>query len=102
MTPPPNTSEQRNLFLPSAIIALGFQYISDLSTVQGLSPPSHSRFCYFHHSVQGCSWRDDGVDPTNEVGMFTTDAPFLYNGDLMKIRFIERTAGARLHVSYYY
>ena len=98
----PVTKEQRSLFLPSAIIPLGFQYIDDLSTVQSLSPPQHSRFCYFHHSVQICSWRDDEVDPTDAIGMFTTIAPFLYTGDLTKIKFIERTAGAKLHISFYH
>jgi hypothetical protein len=51
---------------------------------------------------QAARWRDDGTAPTASVGMYLpADTPFVYDGDLNAIQFIEVTSGAELNVSYY-
>lgn len=52
--------------------------------------------------TQSVRWRDDGTAPTASVGMLLpVNTPFIYDGDLNKIQFIETTASASLSVSYY-
>lgn len=52
--------------------------------------------------TQSVRWRDDGTAPTASVGMLLpVNTPFVYDGDLNKIQFIETTASASLSVSYY-
>lgn len=52
--------------------------------------------------TQAVRWRDDGTPPTASVGMpLATGVAFSYDGDLVGIRFIEQTASAVLHISYY-
>lgn len=53
--------------------------------------------------TQAARWRDDGTDPTTATGMLisTSTPPFVYDGSLENIRFINAVAGGILHVSLY-
>jgi len=80
----------------------GFQQITGLNTVKGLTVPDGARMCRIEAKTQAVSWRDDGTNPTASIGMtLAAGAGIDYDGELTKIRFIEVTASAVLNVSYY-
>ena len=90
--------------------ALGYQQITSLSTVAGLTLPTKNAngssvspvLAVIIAEAQAVRWRDDGVDPTASVGMpLAAGATLEYDGDLARIRFIEQATGAKLNVSYY-
>lgn len=89
---------------------MGYQQVADLSSAVGLTVPvrtpdgmtAKANFALIIAETQNVRWRDDGVDPTNSVGMLlVAGTPFQYDGDLNKIKFIETTASAKLNISYY-
>ncbi|QIP09038.1 hypothetical protein [Bradyrhizobium symbiodeficiens] len=53
--------------------------------------------------AQAVRYRDDGTAPTATVGfpMATADEPFVYQGTISKLQFIEQTASAKLNVLFY-
>lgn len=71
----------------------------------GLVPPIPlgARYVLLQAETKGVRWRDDGPDPTAGVGMrLIADAePFLYDGDLSAIEFLEESASAKLNVAFY-
>jgi len=80
----------------------GFQQITGLSSVKGLTVPVGARMCRIEATTQAVRWRDDGTDPSSTVGMtLAAGAGIDYDGELTKIRFIEAAASAVLNVSYY-
>lgn len=59
---------------------------------------------------QAIRWRDDGGDPSAADGMLISPSspsvgaasfPAMYEGDIDKFRWIEVSAGAIVHISYY-
>lgn len=85
---------------------MGYEQIADLTASVGLTVPvvggNKPSCALLIAETQTVRWRDDGVAPTATVGMpLAAGQPFLYDGDLTKIRFIEATATAALNVSYY-
>lgn len=86
-------------------VPLGFQQITDLSAAVGLTVPDTKpkpTFVLIMPAAQAVRFRDDGIDPTADVGiLIAVGQEFLYSGDLAKIRFIEVTSGAELNVSFY-
>ena len=89
---------------------LGYQQIVSVSASTALTVPSTDvqglsakpTMALIAVETQGVRWRDDGVAPTNSVGMpLAANSLFTYDGDLTQIRFIEQVAGAKLNVSYY-
>lgn len=96
--------------LKAITVAIGYQQITSLSSVQGLTVPQLDKtglnqrptFALITPETQGVRWRDDGVDPTSTVGMpLAAGVTLQYDGDLNKIRFIEQTGSAKLNISYY-
>lgn len=80
----------------------GFEQITGLNTVKGLTPPAESKYCIIQPEAQNVRWRDDGTDPTTGVGMIiVANDTLVYSGDFSAIKFIEVTATAKLNVSYY-
>lgn len=76
----------------------------DLTTAptDGVPLPDGCIFAIITAEAQAVRWRDDATVPTTTVGTpLGTNTPFEYDGDLAKIRFINSTAGAILHVNYY-
>jgi hypothetical protein len=81
---------------------LGFESVDDLSAAVGLTVPDGASFAVISPEGAGVRWRDDGDDPTSEVGMpILENVEFTYQGDLSAIKFIEMSASAKLNVSYY-
>lgn len=86
---------------------LGYEQLTSLSGSSSLTVPTSSggqkaNVALLIGETQSIRWRDDGTAPTASVGMLlAAGQPFLYDGDLTKIRFIEATASAKLNVSYY-
>ena len=81
---------------------LGYQRITSLSASAALTVPTGATFAVVVPETQAVRWRDDGTAPTSSVGMpLAAGASMNYDGDLSAVRFIEQTASAVLHVSYY-
>jgi hypothetical protein len=86
----------------SSNIPLGYQQITDLSAAVGLTVPTGALFAMIQAETAAVRYRDDGVDPTATVGQaLNADDEILYSGDLSAIKFIQKSAGAVLNVSYY-
>lgn len=98
------------LTLKSITTRLGYEQITGLSSVKGLTVPTKDvnglscrpTVAIITSETQGIRWRDDDVDPTASVGMpLAAGVSLQYDGDLTKIKFIEQTASAKLNVTYY-
>lgn len=99
LTPP---RDQGLRTIEGSRIALGYEQITGLNTVKGLTPPDGATLVVLNVETKSIRWRDDGTSPTASVGMelFASDT-FIYNGELTRIRFIEEAASAKINVSYY-
>jgi predicted hotdog family 3-hydroxylacyl-ACP dehydratase len=92
---------------PNLARPLGYKQITGLNIMRMLTEggaiPSDARFALLQAETQSIRWRDDLVDPTASVGMILTagDPPFLYDGNLGAIEFIEVSASAKLNVTFY-
>lgn len=81
---------------------LGYQKITSLTTAQALTVPTGARYAMCKTEGQAVRYRDDGTNPTATDGMLIdVGDEFWYPGNLNAVRFIEATASATLHVSYY-
>lgn len=96
--------------LKSITTRLGYQQITGLDAVKGLTVPTVDVNGFRIGPVvavitvesQGVRWRDDGVDPSSTVGMpIAAGVTLQYDGDLGKIKFIQQSASAILNVTYY-
>jgi len=98
------------LTAPANFKCKGFQQITNVTTAFALTVPTGATMALLQ--AEGCDyrWRDDGTDPTTSVGMVLPEhdagtlavAPFLYVGDLSKLKLIETTTDGVLNVSYYF
>lgn len=81
---------------------LGYQQLTPTAAT-ALTVPSGARIAIITSETQNTRWRDDGTNPTAAVGQLikTTDPPFLYDGNLATIKFIETTSAAKVNVCYY-
>lgn len=90
---------------------LGYQQITSLSSATNLTVPTKdpatganvkANFALITAEAQALRWRDDGVDPTDSVGMpLAVGVTLQYDGDLSRIKFIQQTSGGIVNVSYY-
>lgn len=82
---------------------LGHSQITDLSAAVGLtSPPDKATVAVLCARDQVVNYRDDGTSPTATVGIqLQIGVPFIYDGDLSAIKFIQSAASAKLDVAYY-
>lgn len=88
--------------LDASLKPCGYEQITNLSTSQGLTPPTDATLAMIVVEDQAVRWRDHGGAPTATVGMpLEAGDSFTYNGNLHAIEFIEQAAGATLNVSYY-
>lgn len=89
--------------LKNTAACLGYEQITGLNTVKGLTPPAGATMALIQAEAQIVRWRDDGTDPAAGVGMTLAAGavPLVYDGNLNTIKFIEATASAKLNVSYY-
>lgn len=96
--------------LKAVTTRLGYEQITGLSSVKGLTVPSvdlnglacKPTLALIVAESTAVRWRDDDVDPTGTVGMpLATGVTLQYDGDLSKIRFIEQAASSKLNVTYY-
>ena len=73
---------------------------ASLTTV---GPPNGATLVLLGADAQLIRWRDDGASPTTAVGMglIPTQQPFLYNGTMSKMQFIDAVAGGLLNASFY-
>lgn len=85
------------------MIPKGYQQITDLSAAVGLTVPSGARFALIQAETASVRFRDDGTSPTATVGMLLTAgaAPWLYDGNLAGVKFIQVSAGGALNVLFY-
>lgn len=95
MAPPIRTS-------PHTEKCCGYQRITSLSASTALTWPANARWALIVPETQAVRWREDGTDPTATIGMPLSVAQYFeYTGTRSALRFIEQTAGAVLHASYY-
>lgn len=96
--------------LKAVTTRLGYEQISGLSAVKGLTVPvidlnglsCRPTLALIVAESTAVRWRDDDVDPTAAVGMpLATGVTLQYDGDLTKIKFIEQSASSKLNVTYY-
>jgi hypothetical protein len=89
---------------------LGYQQITSLSAATSLTVPSidvnglsiKPTIAVIIAETQAVRWRDDGVAPTAAVGMpLAVNTPYVYDGDIGRIQFIEQVASAKLNITYY-
>jgi len=89
---------------PGAFGPLGYQRITSLSSATALTVPSGAVRCLVIAETQAVRWRDDGTNPTGTVGMpLPVNTPYTFErvDVLPLLKFIEQTASAVLHISYY-
>jgi hypothetical protein len=86
-------------------VPLGYQQITSLSASTALTVPAGATQAVIYVETQAVRYRDDGTAPTAAVGaplaVTGSGQPFVYNGTLSAIRFIEQTASAKINVLYY-
>lgn len=88
--------------LPAPLLPQGYQQITDVSSVQQLTPPANACLALIQAEGAAVRWRDDGVNPSASVGMrILANAELRYDGNLSTIRFIQEGSGAKLNISYY-
>jgi hypothetical protein len=86
---------------------LGYQQITSVAASTSLTIPqapngAKPTTAMIIAETQAVRWRDDGIDPSATVGMpLAVGVPFIYDGDLTRIRFFEQVGGGILNVSYY-
>lgn len=100
-----------SITLKAVTSCLGYEQITDLSAPVNLTVPSTDlttglnqkpTIAFIVVETADVRWRDDGVAPTADVGMvLLVGVPFQYDGDLTRIQFTDKTAGAILNISYY-
>lgn len=87
---------------PAVLIPLGYQQLTSLSSVAGLTVPANTKSALIQAESQYIRWRDDGTNPTTSVGMVLAAGESLFfTGSLSAFRAIEITASAKLNISYY-
>lgn len=89
---------------------IGYEQITSLSSSTALNAPAtdaNGLSCRPSFALITCEgapvrWRDDGNAPTASVGMpLAAGVTLQYDGDMLKIRFIQQSTGAKLNISYY-
>lgn len=89
---------------PGNAVPCGYQQIIDLTNAVKLVVPNGARWARIVAESQAVRWTDDGkTAPTAAVGMPLAAGadPWIYDGNLGEIQFIQQAAGAKLNVSYY-
>lgn len=73
------------------------------ASLQAVGPPNGATLVLLGADTQSIRWRDDGGAPTTTSGMLllATQQPFLYNGTLRNMQFIDATAGGLLNAAFY-
>lgn len=82
---------------------LGYQRITDLSAATGLTVPAGTIYALITPEVQAVRWLGNGDSPTASIG-YPVPADYeleIDASDLGSVKFIEKTAGAILHVVYW-
>lgn len=94
---------QRPQVYQGALIPLGFQQLTGMSSAQSLTVPVGATLAIIQAEAQSVRWRDDGTAPTASVGMLilTATSGLAYVGNLANIQLIQATSGAIANVSYY-
>ena len=100
---PVREPEVRDYTVDGKLAPLGYEQITDVSSVQELKRPTGARVAKIQALTQDVRWRDDGTDPSSTVGMvLAAGTDMLYTGDLLKIKFFEAAASAELNITYYF
>lgn len=86
------------------LIPLSHVQITDLSSVTPLSPyvPEGARVAIIQAEVADVRWLDTVGNPSSSFGMVLyATADILYAGNLTDLKFIQRSAGAILNITFY-
>lgn len=89
---------------PANLIPKGFQQLTDITAAAGLTVPSGATVALLQAEGDNVRWRDDGINPTTSVGILLiadVNQPYMYQGDLSALKFIETGTDAVLNVVYY-
>jgi hypothetical protein len=81
---------------------LGYEKITGLSSVKSLTVPARCRTIMMKAEGQSVRFLDTGSNPTATDGfLLDSGEEFLYTGKPQKLRFLELSPSATLHVAYY-
>lgn len=98
-----SSGEQRSYQVDGKLVPCGYKQISPATATNLPGVPKDARAALIQARVQAIRWRDDGVAPTADVGMYLAPGfDMLYVGDLRTIQLIEVDTSAEVNVSYYH
>jgi hypothetical protein len=81
---------------------IGYQQITSLSGVTGLTIPAGAKQALIQTSAQIVRMRSDGTNPSSSVGYpLKVGSEIMIIGNLSRLKFIEATSGAVLDVLYF-
>lgn len=87
---------------PVNLRPLGYQQITGLFAVQGLTVPAGTAMALISCAGAAVRWRDDGVDPTAAIGYpLPIGGELVYAAAFSQIRFFEQVPGSILDICYY-
>lgn len=86
-----------------ALVRLGYEQITSLSSATGLTVPAGASLALVTPASKSVRWRDDGTNPSSTVGYpLNVGDELQYDAaNLGAIKFIETAASATLDVVYY-
>lgn len=88
--------------LPPVARSLGYEKITDLASIKGMTVPVGAVLAVVRAESVGVRYRDDGVDPSADDGMPLSEGETIqFYGSLEAIRFAQRASGAILDILYY-
>lgn len=88
--------------VPTNLDPMGHEQIT-VATVKSLTVPAGAKFAYLQAQTGPIRWLDSGTAPTSTLGtlLIVGNPPWLYEGDLYAIQFIDDGAtSGTLNVSY--
>lgn len=91
---------------PAKLYSCGYEQVIVGEVAVGLNPPAGSESCVIYVESRDVRYRDDGISPTDSLGMVITSGQTItYHGDLSAIKFIRTgvalSSTAKINVSYY-
>ncbi|RQZ14051.1 hypothetical protein DIE15_19240 [Burkholderia sp. Bp9031] len=97
-----NAADFQAQTVAGALTPLGYQQLTNLTSVGSLTPPPGARIASIQAEAGSIRYRDDGTAPTATVGMLINAGGGVdYNGSLSAVKLIAATTGAIANVSYY-
>ena len=87
---------------PLRFVPVGYQQLTSISAATPLTIPTGATFAIITAEAQAARYRDDGSAPTSSVGqLLPVSVPFLYQGSLAQLQFIQTSSETIVNITYY-